>query len=167
MREDRVGVLRAGGDAADVHDIRHVIDEIPDQGPVGMCRGRRVPSERRIITPVKSASVGLVQCSEIEVSVDESAPTLRPVTGPGAVMSLGAVLSAQPAAAKESINTTSNRQHDGRPARTRNLLTTNSLANTHDMRLDAYHPRPLGRAAMMAAGQISTPASWSLPDPPT
>src|SRR6185436_2587579 len=85
------------------------------------------PVERRIITPVKSASVGLVQCSATEVSVDDSARTFRPVTAPGAATSLATVSPAQPAAARESIN----REHD-RPARTRNLLTVNSLANTHD-----------------------------------
>src|SRR6185312_17049135 len=82
--------------------------------PLVAVAGAVAPAERRIITPVKSASAGLVQCSETEVSVDESARTFRPVTGPGAVLSL-----AQPAAAKESNNTTTNRPHDGRPAGTR------------------------------------------------
>ena len=50
--------------------------------PVIADAGAVAPSARRIVTPAKSASVGLTQASLIEVS-PASATAVRVVTGPG------------------------------------------------------------------------------------
>jgi hypothetical protein len=53
------------------------------------------------------------------------------------VMSPGGVSAEQPVAAKQSISTTTNRLHNGRPARIQNLLTANPFHVSPELPHDA------------------------------